>query len=466
MAKRPAPLPYRPVNRTFIGLDALRSWQVNQNERVLILGFAGIGVFAMMCSIVIAGVLVAANTGVISLGDDDGTAMVEAPVSLTAPAETDTSQARALVRDRIRQAAGEAQESRRSLPLPAPQLDLATGLTALYEQVNPGVVSIVVTKQGPLSLQGQLIPQQGSGSGFIYDRRHIVTNNHVVEDADDVEVVFFDGERREGSVVGTDVYSDLAVVRVDDLPDTARVLPLIGDFDSLKVGQPVVAIGNPFEKANSMSFGIISALGRTIPDGQTSFAIPQSIQTDAAINPGNSGGPLLNLRGQVVGVNAQINTTNIQPGGLPGNSGVGFAIPSSIVVRVVPELIEDGDRDWSYLGVSGGPISTDLAEANDLATTMGAYIHCVPADGPSAGSLQGADNLDCRTGATTGGDEPVGGDVVIAIDGEPVRSFDDLLAYIALETEPGQAVSLTVLRDGREELIEVQLGDRDELTGR
>jgi len=442
---------------------------MNKNERVLILGFAGISLLTVLLSVAVAAALVAANTGVLSLGASDDSASAEVPVALTTATESAAAPSSAQLRERVRSVFGDDdqnQEPRRSLPLPEEDLDLAAELTRLYEQVNPGVVSIVVTKKSPFSLQGQMIPQRGSGSGFVYDNEHIVTNNHVVDGADDVEVVFFDGQRRDGVVVGTDVYSDLAVVRVDDMPASARALPLIGDFTSLAVGQPVVAIGNPFEKANSMSFGIISALGRTIPDGQTSFAIPQSIQTDAAINPGNSGGPLLNLRGQVVGVNAQINTTNIQPGGPPGNSGVGFAIPSSIVVKVVPELINDGERDWSYLGVSGGPITTDLAEANGLSDTRGAYIHCVPEDGPSAGLLQGAGNLDCRTGATADGGEPVGGDVVIAIDGQPVRSFDDLLTYIALETEPGQTVQLTVLRDGAEKTLEVTLGSRSQLAGR
>ena len=452
---------------------------MTSNERRLILGLALVGVIAVTFSVTVASVLVAANVGVLSFGDSGGNALVDVPVSLTsddslassdtqAAAESDTatevavSPARSPLLERIRGAAREQQTEQRSLPLPDQELDLATDLTSLYEQVNPGVVSIVVTKLSPLSIQGQQVPQQGSGSGFVYDERHIITNNHVVDGADDIEIVFFDGQRRDATVVGTDVYSDLAVVLVADMPDDVRALPIIAEFDSLKVGQPVVAIGNPFENANSMSFGIISALGRTIPDGQsTGFAIPETIQTDAAINPGNSGGPLLNLRGEVVGVNAQINTTNTL-GGIPGNSGVGFSIPSSIVAKVIPELIKDGAIEWSYLGVSGGPITTDLAEANGLDDTLGAYIHCVPSAGPSAGRLEGADNLDCTTGRTADGGEPVGGDVVIAINGVPVTSFDDLLAYVELDTEPGQSVELTVLRDGREYTVDVTMGDRSD----
>jgi 2-alkenal reductase len=304
---------------------------------------------------------------------------------------------------------------------------------------------------------------QGAGSGFVYDAEHIVTNNHVTDGARSIEVLFYDGQRREGTLVGSDVYADLAVVRVDDMPDTARVLPMAQDLASLKVGQPVVAIGNPFEKANSMTYGIVSAVGRTIPGGQTSFSIPEAIQTDAAINPGNSGGPLLDLRGEVVGVNAQINTSNIQSGGVPANSGVGFAIPASVVNRVVPALIRSGQYEWPYLGVSGGSLSLDEADAAGLADTRGAYIQCVPTGGPSDGILHGSTNIDCATQRILSGDAPVGGDIVVAVDGQPVTSFEDLLSYIGLRTEPGQEVRLTVLRDGNEQDVTVRLGRRSEM---
>jgi S1-C subfamily serine protease len=295
----------------------------------------------------------------------------------------------------------------------------------------------------------------------VFDEQHIVTNNHVAADATDIEIVFHDGERRPGTLVGADLYSDLAVIRVDDMPSTARVLPVVADLSEVKVGQPVVAIGNPFEKANSMTFGIVSALGRTIPaDGTAmSFQIPESIQTDAAINPGNSGGPLLDLRGQVVGVNAQINTTNIQ-GSVPANSGVGFAIPASVVNVVVPDLIARGEHAWSYLGVSGNTMTSDQAEAMGLEDPRGAYITCVPSNGPSVGRLEGSDNVDCASGAVTSGEVPVGGDLIVAADGQEVRSFDDLLSYIALQTRPGQEIRLTVLRDGREQDVTVTLAAR------
>lgn len=336
-------------------------------------------------------------------------------------------------------------------------------LSQLYQAVNPGVVAIDIEQVVNLP-QGQG-RARGSGSGWIYDEAgHIVTNKHVAGDASGLEVVFSDGSRRRATVVGTDGYSDLAVLKVESLPDGATPLPVLQDLGILSVGQPVVAIGNPFGKANSMTAGIISALGRVIPamdpsqvqPGGSNYSIPQTIQTDAAINPGNSGGPLLDLSGQVVGVNAQIETANIQAGGVPGNSGVGFAIPASVVNKVVPQLIEQGRARWSYLGIMGASeFTVDLAEANNLAEPRGAYVSGVQADGPSAGILRGASNAN-----DPNAEAPVGGDVIIAIDGQPVEDFDDLLTYVALETVPGQAVELTLLRDGREQELSVTVGER------
>jgi len=350
-------------------------------------------------------------------------------------------------------------------PLPLAGVDVMGGadLTRLYEQVNPGVVSIGVVQE--VVVGGRRFEQAGGGSGFVLDGRHVVTNNHVAGDSESVEVIFHDGQHRRGTVVGADGYSDLAVVRVDGMPAGVRALPLAADFGRIRVGQPVVAIGSPFGRANSMTYGIVSALGRTIPaDVEQGFVIPQTIQTDAAINPGNSGGPLLDLSGQVIGVNAQINTTNVQPdSGMPGNSGVGFAIPSSIVARVAPVLIDRGAYDWPYLGVGGLPqqqFTVEVAQANNLANTRGAYIMNVRPDGPSVGHLRGAEESapadpDDALPAT-----PRGGDVVVAIDGQPIASFDDLLSYIAMETAPGQDVTLGVIRQGQPIEVTVTLARR------
>ncbi|MFN2224017.1 MAG: S1C family serine protease, partial [Candidatus Promineifilaceae bacterium] len=215
---------------------------------------------------------------------------------------------------------------------------LQRGLIDLYNHANPAVVYIIV-------------PPIGSGSGFVYSEDgYIVTNNHVVENGRQYEVVFANGERREAQLVGNDVDSDLAVIKIDDLPDGVQPLPL-GSSDDLAVGQFVVAIGNPFGEQGSMSLGIVSGLGRSLQSQRalgsgSSYSLPQVVQTDAPINPGNSGGPLLNLDGQVVGVNSAIATTS------GSNSGVGFSIPVNAVKRIIPKLIEDGTYDFPYMGAA------------------------------------------------------------------------------------------------------------------
>ncbi|MFQ5595526.1 MAG: S1C family serine protease [Anaerolineae bacterium] len=311
-------------------------------------------------------------------------------------------------------------------------------LMALYDQTNPGVVNIrvQVTRGG--------LAGGGAGSGFILDNDgHIVTNNHVVADASRVVVVFYDGTEAEAEVIGTDGDSDLAIVRVDQLAEGAHPLPL-GDSDQVRPGEWVIAIGNPFEFGGSMTVGIVSAIGRVIPS-LTAFSIPQAIQTDAAINPGNSGGPLLDLQGEVVGVNAQI-----QSGGVRANAGVGFAIPSNIVKLVYPALIEKGTYYWPWLGVSGTKVDLTIMQANDLDSQQGAYIHEVIADSPAAkAGLQGSPSQD----------QPIGGDVIIEADGKPVADFNDLLIDVAFK-KPGDKMDLTILRNGRPQEVSVILARR------
>jgi 2-alkenal reductase len=271
-----------------------------------------------------------------------------------------------------------------------------------------------------------------------------------------VDVTFSDGTILPAQVIGQDLDSDLAVVRVDELPEGAGPLPL-GDMGNLAVGQTVVAIGNPFGLEGTLTKGIISALGRTIP-ALTVFSIPQAIQTDAAINPGNSGGPLLDLEGQVVGVNAQIETN----GTSSTNSGVGFAIPVSVVKRVVPVLIEKGVYEWAWLGVRGGNLTPTLAEAMDLTQEQGAYLTTIMPDGPAEkAGLRGTS----EEALVEGRQLILGGDVITAIDDQPVRSFDDLLIYVALQTEPGQEVTLTILRGGKIQIVSLRLEARPESLG-
>lgn len=318
-------------------------------------------------------------------------------------------------------------------------------LEELYEELNAGVVSIQVL------VEQQGVTGGGEGSGFfINDEGFIVTNNHVVTDAQSVVAITFDGTQLPAEVIGTDPDSDLAVIQVAQMPENTHPLPL-ADSSAVNPGQWVVAIGNPFGLSSSMSVGIVSATGRAIPSGATPYQIPQAIQTDAAINPGNSGGPLLNLNGEVIGVNAQIRTA-----GVAANSGVGFAIPSNVVRRVVPALIEEGTFQWPYLGVSGTNLNLFLAEANNLDTQQGAYIASVQAGGPAAeAGLQGS------TGSTSvdGIEMPTGGDVVVAADGMRVSTFDQLVELVALH-DPGDTMDLTVLRNGEEQEFTVTLQPR------
>lgn len=327
--------------------------------------------------------------------------------------------------------------SQPSAALAAGDGDLQATLIELYRRANPSVVYIVTVAS--------------SGSGFVYDADgHIVTNRHVVANSRGYEVVFADGERAAARLVGADVDSDLAVLKVDALPAGVQPLPL-AEPDSVQVGQFVVAIGNPFGEQGSMSVGIVSGLGRSLRSQRAlsgsgaAYSLPGVIQTDAPINPGNSGGPLLDLAGRVVGVNSAIaSTTGV-------NSGVGFAIPVAAVHRIVPSLIERGSYTYSYMGVSfDDEISLSEQRQYGLERTQGAYVLAVTAGSP-------ADRAGLRAADPTTGR---GGDLVIAIDGRPVRNFNDMNAYLVFNTEPGQTIQLTVLRDGQEVTLSLTLGAR------
>ncbi len=332
-----------------------------------------------------------------------------------------------------------------------------TLLENLYLRVNPAVVNITIVSGS----EAQPI-EAGTGSGFVIDQKgHIVTNHHVVADATEVEVTFSDGRVATAKIVGTDAYSDLAVIKVD-VPASLLMPVELGDSDAVRVGQRVVAIGNPFGLQGSMSFGIVSALGRSLPadrqptlDSPGIFQNPQIIQTDAAINPGNSGGPLLNLRGQVIGVNSAIRTSN----GILANSGVGFAIPVNTVKRVVPQLVEKGSVSYAYLGVSVDRTFSmpELAAPLKLPVDHGVLVASVAPDGPAdqAGIRGGNKQVRVRGIAVQ-----AGGDIILAIDGNLVNDFDAMITYLANKTQVGQVVTLTILRDGKEMQIQVKLGER------
>ncbi len=322
-------------------------------------------------------------------------------------------------------------------------------LTTLYETALPGVVSIrVFSKNG-----------SGVGSGFVFDEQgHIVTNFHVVEGATEVEVDFSSGYKTYGTVIGTDLDSDIAVIKVDAPADELHPLS-IGDSDLLRVGQTVIAIGNPFGLSGSMTTGIVSALGRTLESmnnapGGGFFTAGDIIQTDAAINPGNSGGPLFNASGEVVGINRAIRTTSYSNGGEPVNSGIGFAISINIVRRVVPSLITDGAYEYPYMGVSSiSDLSLHSIEVLGLSQYTGAYVTNVTPGSP-------ADEAGIRGANDNGEGIPTGGDLIIGIDGQKVDQFDALLKYLINHKSPGDSVTLIILRDGEEIELTMVLGKR------
>ncbi len=339
-------------------------------------------------------------------------------------------------------------------------------LQAVYRKVNPSVVYIENQTQVSRSANAATLATS-SGSGFVWDNQgHIVTNNHVVEGADRLEVTFSDGVALPAELIGTDADSDLAVIKID--PELVTLTPVAqGDINAVQVGQRAIAIGNPFGLVGTMTSGIVSAMGRSLasnPDNASSYNIPQVIQTDAAINPGNSGGPLLNDNGEVIGVNFQIRSES------GSDSGVGFAIPINIVQRVVPALIDDGVYRHAYLGIRGQTYSPAWAEALGFSTDVrGAYVADVVAGGPaSKAGLQAADrDTDVILGLGASG--PVylqsGGDLIVAIDDQPVKTFDDLLIYLESFKSPGDKIDVTVLRPGEgEQRVTITLGQRPSQT--
>jgi S1-C subfamily serine protease len=326
-------------------------------------------------------------------------------------------------------------------------------LVNLYERVSMAVVAISVQRSG------RGFGTSGSGSGFVIDKQgHIVTNNHVVEGATRITVLFADGTRARAQVVGTDGYSDLALLKVDR-PAERLVTVELGDSDEVKVGQRVVAIGNPFGLAGTMTLGIVSARGRVLPESSSSggatFSNPDIIQTDAAINPGNSGGPLLDTRGRVIGVNTAIRTDSQTGFGQPVNSGIGFAVPSNTVKRVVEALLTEGRVRYPYLGIQGAFSLAELSEEFDVPLERGVVVAGVVEGGPAArAGLRGA-TVSNRTGAITRL-----GDVIVAFDGQPMRSYEELIALLVKKYKPGDRVTLTVWRDGRLVDLRVTLGER------
>ncbi len=374
------------------------------------------------------------------------------------------------------------QETAPELPAASASGDLLaayqTTLENIYATVSPSVVNIHVVQKVTTNTSSSLLPgfpgfpffslpqgnendqnsteqyQSALGSGFVWDTQgHIVTNNHVVSGADKIEVTFSDGTSLPATLVGADPDSDLAVLQVD--ANTVSLTPVtLANSDTVKVGQLAIAIGNPFGLEGTMTTGIISAVGRSLPASETSaqsYTIPDIIQTDAPINPGNSGGVLVDIDGRVLGVTAAIESP------VRASAGIGFAIPAKIVENVVPSLIADGSYAHAWLGISGTSLVPELATAMDLdATQRGALVISVMDNSPAEeAGLQGSEEQVTIDGQNA----LVGGDIITAIDDQPVFEMDDLISYLA-RTNVGQEVTLTLLHSGKEKTVNVTLAAR------
>jgi serine protease Do len=338
---------------------------------------------------------------------------------------------------------------------------LSSSLSTLPEIFNKTENSVVqITSTSPVSnslviRNGEQIPQDdvALGSGFVYDQDgHIITNYHVIFDPDSVEVTFVDGDSYSAKVIGSDPYSDIAVLQITDDGFQKQIPPLkAANSSALQVGEQVIAIGNPFGLSGTLTSGVISQMGRVLPNDITGYSISNVIQTDAAINPGNSGGPLLNSKGEMVGMNTAIfSNTGVY-------SGVGFAIPSNMVQKVVSSLLKNGSYEHPYMGITGITLSPEISNASHLNDTKGILVVDITADSP-------ADNAGIRGGdvltSVDGQDIRLGGDVIVAVDNQSVRAMEDLLSYLEEQKAVGDNIKLSVIRDGKTNNIDLILATR------
>mgnify|MGYP001204597729 FL=1 len=321
-------------------------------------------------------------------------------------------------------------------------------LVELFKKTEQGVVKIETDVVNPM---GDAKPL---GSGFVYDiLGHTITNAHVIENATKVTVTFLDGNQYNAEIIGADKFTDIAVIKVNEKPRLLHPLD-IGDSSVLLVGEQVAAIGNPFGLSGSMTSGIVSQLGRLLFSQDNGFSIPDVIQTDAAINPGNSGGPLLNMKGEVIGINTAIRSSTGE------FTGVGFAVPSNTIKKIVPSLIEEGKYHHPWMGITGIDIDPDLAKIRELVNAKGFLVVTVidghPAD--DAG-LQGVS----KTVEIDGKEYPIDGDIIISVDGKEVRKINDLLVHLQREKSVGDEMILGVIRDGDLMHLTLTLAERPDL---
>ncbi len=319
-----------------------------------------------------------------------------------------------------------------------------SSLTSIFKKVENSVVQItskVSTVDNSIIINGSPLQSQSTrlGSGFVYDKDgRIITNNHVVEGSKTVNVTFVDGNTYTAKVVGTDPDNDIAVIQIIDNFSDEAVTPLtFGDSSQLQVGQQVIAIGNPFGLSDTMTHGIVSQIGRLLPNQNVGFSIPDIIQVDAPINPGNSGGPLLNMQGEVIGMNTAIKTNT-------GDfSGIGFAIPSNSILRIVPQLIKTGTYNHPWLGIAGTSMNPDVALANNLPRNYkGVIVDNIVKNGP-------ADKAGITPATLDENNIPHGGDIVTAVDGHPIKTIYDIIAYMDEYKSVGDKVVLTINRMGK-----------------
>ncbi len=339
-------------------------------------------------------------------------------------------------------------------PVPeAPANALEAQVEGVYAEAGSAVVHITSVTYA-YDFFFNPVPQEGTGSGFLYDDQgHIVTNYHVIENAEELSVTLADGETYTADVIGVDPANDLAVIRIDadDLPQRL----VLGDSGALRVGQFVLAIGNPFGLERTLTVGVISSLGRVIRGPENNF-IGEVIQTDAAINPGNSGGPLLDLQSRVIGVNSQI----VSPS--QANAGVGFAVPANTVRRVVPELIDRGRYPHPWLGIEPISLTAERARAfreagMEVPVDQGVLVLEIARGGPAdEAGLRGGDRI-VRIGRYR---VPLGGDVITAINGRSIRDYQDLTVYLETQTRVGDTVDVTYIRDGEEDTTSLTLQER------
>ncbi|ARS64699.1 serine endoprotease [Candidatus Nitrosomarinus catalina] len=316
-------------------------------------------------------------------------------------------------------------------------------LMEIFEKAEPGVVRVN-------TIRNQTSDTGGVGSGFVYDKMgHIITNAHVIEGSTKTVVTFLDGRSYNAEIIGMDEYTDIGVIKVN--ADLKLLNPLsLGDSSNLNVGEPIAAIGNPFGLSGSMTSGIVSQMGRLLPSG-SGYSIPDVIQTDAAINPGNSGGPLLNMRGNIVGINTAIQSTTGE------FTGVGFAVPSQTVAKIVPTLINDGEYKHPWIGISGRDIDPDTANVLGLKDALGFLVITVVESSPAADAgLVGSDKMI----EVDGREYPVGGDIIVAVDGMDVRKIDDILIHLQRVKTVGDEMNLEILRDGRTTNVTIILQER------